>query len=146
MCKNHQPHGFEPCPNCGMFSELAGVKAALGVARMRERRYQRAKKTRREVALEVNVEQEACRQLEAEGMWTTKHGKQGWPDRQVFIAPKHHVWFEFKRAKFASLTRAQKRRIPWLEARGEKVYLITSVAQALAVAKYEKGWARCVSM
>lgn len=92
--------------------------------------------------LEAQTERVTCRALSAGGMWTLKHGKQGWPDRQVFIAPGRHVWFEFKRARSGRLTRAQKQRIPWLEKRGERVYLITSVEQGIAVAFHERGVAR----
>lgn len=100
----------------------------------------------RSEALEKSVEGASCRALEPINVWTVKHGKQGWPDRQVFVAPNHHVWFEFKR-RTGRLTKAQKRRIPWLESQGERVYVITSVAQAVEVALHEKARVRkCASM
>lgn len=91
-------------------------------------------------SLEAAIERSTVEELEALDIWTLKHGKQGWPDRQVFIAPRHHVWFEFKRALSGRLTRAQKLRIPWLEERGERVYIITSTMQAVSIAIHEKEW------
>lgn len=111
---------------------------ATGRIKQRARQRKWVKRTRREVALEQHVERDTVARLEAAGMWAEKRGLQGWPDREVFLGNGRHVWFEFKRKKFASLTPAQKRRIPWLEARGERVYLITDVEQGVAVALHER--------
>jgi len=90
------------------------------------------------VPLERRVEKETVAFLEANGMWAEKRGLQGWPDREVFLWNGRHIWFEFKRARFASMTPAQKLRIPWLERRGERVYVITDANQGLVIALHER--------
>ncbi len=104
--------------------------------RARQRRW--VKKTRREVPLERQIEANTIAFLEANGMWAEKRGLQGWPDREVFLGNGRHIWFEFKRTKFASKTPAQRRRIPWLEERGERVYVVTDANWGLAIALHER--------
>lgn len=84
------------------------------------------------VELEVSVEQRVVGYIEALSpkCWAPKMGKEGWPDRLILLGQGRHCWFEFKRAKFGSLTPAQKRRLPAMRLRGEHVYIIRSLAQA----------------
>ena len=57
--------------------------------------------------------------LEELGWASVKVGVDGWPDRLVITGPGQHIWWEVKVE--AKWTPAQKRRIPWLRARGETV-------------------------
>lgn len=65
--------------------------------------------------------------LEEEGYVALKLGKDGWPDREVFVAATRHEFIEWK-TPTGSLTPAQKRRIPKLRARGEVVHVIDNLA------------------
>lgn len=97
--------------------------------RMRQNRWVKAQ--RKQVKLEASVEQAAVLALEALGCWCPKFGKQGWPDRLVLLGHGRHVWLEFKRQKFGSLTPAQRRRIPDMRKRGEPVFVVRTVEEAL---------------
>lgn len=104
----------------------------------RRRQNRWVKRQRKEVALERTVEAACCAALEFEFCWTLKYGREGWPDRLVFLGNGRHVWFEFKRSKFGSLTPAQRRRIPWLRRQGEKVFIVKSVAQGVQIVREER--------
>ncbi len=76
--------------------------------------------------------------LEAEGYEALKLGWEGWPDREVFVAPRRHEFIEWKRPG-GRLTPAQERRIPKLRARGEVVHVIDNLA---ALAALIREWRR----
>lgn len=83
---------------------------------------------------EAWIEQESCRQIQRllrDPDATPKHGKDGWPDRQVLLGNGKHYWLEFKQLK-GKLRAAQVERIRQLRARGELVGEPRSVAGALA--------------
>lgn len=72
---------------------------------------------------EAWIEQESCRQIQRllrDPDATPKHGKDGWPDRQVLLGFGCHIWLEFKQEK-GSLRAAQVERLKRLRARGEWV-------------------------
>lgn len=83
--------------------------------------------------LESYIEREACRRIQLllkNPDATPKHGKDGWPDRQVLLGRGIHFWFEFKQEK-GRLRAAQVERRRRLEAQGDLVYAPRSVEEAL---------------
>jgi len=80
------------------------------------------------------VEQRCCELLESCGCLALKFGREGWPDRLILLGTGFHVWFEFKRLKFGSLTPAQRRRIPTLRMAGELVYVVKDAEEGLQLA------------
>lgn len=86
------------------------------------------------MALEVNIERRSCeliQQLLRDPDATPKHGRDGWPDRQVLLGNGLHYWLEFKQLT-GKLRAAQVERIRRLRARGELVGEPRSVEAALA--------------
>ena len=69
---------------------------------------------------EDSIEARGVRLIESRGWAQVKVGREGWPDRLVITGPGRHFWWEVKTDE-GRLTPAQKRRIPWLRARGETV-------------------------
>ena len=89
------------------------------------------------MTLESRIEKAAVKLLEKHGFLTVKVGQQGWPDRLVILGRDRHFWLEMKQPG-GSLTPAQKRRIPRLQAIQETVVIATSAAEALeAAAKFD---------
>jgi metallophosphoesterase superfamily enzyme len=74
-------------------------------------------------ALEKTIERRGIRRLQAERVLSVKLGKQGWPDRLIFMGDGKHIFWEVKRSDSGPLTRAQKVLIPILRARGETVVI-----------------------
>jgi hypothetical protein len=72
-------------------------------------------------ALERTIEARGLKLLARHGLTSIKHGKNGWPDRQILLGENEHVWWEVK-APFGRLTKAQKVRLKWLtEVVGDRV-------------------------
>ena len=108
----------------------------------RERQNAWVKLQRKRVPLERSVEAACCAALEVLGYWAVKVGTDGWPDRLILLGNGHHIWFEFKRRKFGSLTPAQRRRIPQMIEAGEKVFVIKSAHDGAVAAASWDAWFR----
>lgn len=78
------------------------------------------------VARESSIERAGQALLREAGYVSEKRGRDGWPDREVFVAPGRHEWVEWKRPG-GRLTPAQERRIPKMRARGERVWVVDSL-------------------
>jgi hypothetical protein len=81
---------------------------------------------------EAHIEKESCRLIQkclANPDATPKHGKDGWPDRQVLLGFGFHCWMEFKQLT-GSLRAAQVERIKRLRAQGDTVFEVRSIEQA----------------
>lgn len=76
---------------------------------------------------EASIEHAGQRLLKSAGFVSEKRGKNGWPDREVYVAPRYHEWIEWKRPG-GTLTPAQRVRIPKMRARGELVHVIDNLA------------------
>lgn len=76
---------------------------------------------------EASIELAGQRVLKAAGFISEKRGRNGWPDREVYVAPRYHEWIEWKRPG-GTLTPAQERRIPKMRAQGEAVHVIDNLA------------------
>lgn len=109
---------------------------ASDAQRARQRRWVR--EARKRTPLETTVEQAAVEELEGRGFPCVKFGRDGWPDRLVLLGLGRHLWLEFKREKFSSLTPAQRRRIPRLREAGDRVEVVRSVIQAVQAVEYER--------
>lgn len=135
-----------PCPLCHgttvvtLRDSVPCAKHAPRQLKLKRRRQNRwVKAQRRRVPLELTLEKRCVAVLEAEHeCLLVKFGLNGWPDRLVLLGHGRHCWFEFKRRKFGSLTPAQRRLIPKLRARGERVYVVRSLKQALAAIAAER--------
>lgn len=77
-------------------------------------------------ARESSIERAGQDLLREAGYASEKRGRDGWPDREVFVAPRTHEWIEWKRPG-GRLTPAQARRIPKMRARGERVWVVDSL-------------------
>jgi hypothetical protein len=72
-------------------------------------------------ALERSIEKNGLKLLAIHGLTSIKHGKNGWPDRQILLGENEHVWWEVKTLQ-GKLTKAQKVRLKWLtEVVGDRV-------------------------
>lgn len=61
---------------------------------------------------------------------TPKHGKDGWPDRQILFGKNRHCWMEFKQLK-GRLRAVQQERIRQMREAGELVYEPRSIEAAM---------------
>ncbi len=84
------------------------------------------------VIREISLEHAGQRELEAAGYVAEKRGRDGWPDREVYVAPRTHEWIEWKRPG-GRLTPAQERRVPKMRERGEVVHVIDDLRDLLTI-------------
>lgn len=92
--------------------------------------------------LELAIEKRSVRLLEKEDIEAIKFGKKGRPDRLILLGGRHHIWYEYKRPD-GTLTPAQRRRIPKMLKRGERVFIITNALQGVAIAREERVKCAC---
>ncbi len=101
--------------------------------RLRQNRW--VKRLRKEIELEISIEKRCGKLLDAVDIEHEKYGQHGDPDRLIFLGHSHHIWFEFKRTKFGSLTKLQRRRFRRMLERGEVIYIIKNANAGLEVAR-----------
>ena len=89
-------------------------------------------------ALERQIELKGVRWLQKQHVFSVKHGKQGWPDRQVLLGGGRHFWWEVKRTRYGRLTPAQKVVIEALRARGDIVVVGDAVMMAETFNAYSR--------
>lgn len=112
--------------------DLGEAASRRAAKRARQNRWVKAQRQR--VPVEAQVEARVVQYVEERlHLWAPKFGKDGWPDRLVVLGCGKHVWFEFKRRKFGSLTPAQRRRIPAMRRAREPVYIVKTFEQAVQI-------------
>lgn len=83
---------------------------------------------------ESRIEKRGGQLLRREGFESLKLGKDGTPDRIVFLSLNRHFFIEWK-TPTGRLTVAQVRRIPKLLARGELVFILDNPIEAVMWAR-----------
>lgn len=87
-------------------------------------------------ALEKSIEKKGVDRLWYElGLIARKDGREGWPDRQVFLRGGRHFWWEVKKLKGGRLTPAQARVLPQLDRNNDIVLLNPTLSELVCVAK-----------
>jgi Holliday junction resolvase len=90
---------------------------------------------------ESTEQRKANAQLRERGYLVVRAGTGGRPDNLVVVAPRVHVWFEWK-TDTGRLTPAQERVIPKMKQAGELVYFPTKAEDCLEWVEY---WANVYS-
>lgn len=85
------------------------------------------------MTLEVHLERRSVHHLIVVGAMPIKRGQDGEPDREVLWGQGLHFWIEFKKEKTGKLRPGQKVMKKYLEGIGDKVYVVDTFLQLLAV-------------
>ncbi len=87
-------------------------------------------------ALEKSLEKAGVRRLWEElGLEARKDGREGWPDRIIFLRGGRHFWWEAKKMKGGRLTPAQCRVLPRLDSMNDIVLVRPTLTELICVAK-----------
>lgn len=88
------------------------------------------------MVLEVHIENRAVEKMERAGATAVKWGRDGWPDRMIFLRPGYTFFIEFKKPgeikrPNESSDPRQKLRHKDMRRMGLRVYVVDSVEDAM---------------